>query len=510
MSGIDSSTSFLCHFDGTDGSIDFIDEINAITLTPSGNTQIDTDQSKFGGASALFDGNGDYISGTFNSAIGTSDFCIDFWSRPSSWPGSYMCIAEIDYTNGFIFQINGDTKIIVYTQSGAHEIFSQPITIGSWHHVAIARLSGLFYLYVDGTYLDSWSDSANISTTGFRIGARFSDSEAYAGHIDDLRLSSSARINDVNDPLYISSGTWSDGFTPPDSEYSTPPEVRKNRITLSGNYRQYNKNIISTVSDYERDTKKNTLTVSESNRSFAKNKLCSDLDVRNLSGSRIDFSHDFRTYRKTELTNTDDHRSRLKSSLINVCDNFTRHGYAIYADGTYQGFIDGEESPLTLENIILAEGYHKIEIRPSRWLWRYGDPGVRMAKTLAVNITASGTSEIVIPEIENLRYERFEYETNILWTLPESYNSDAAYDFGIWFSDSSPVDVSGDPDAVIRAWNGAGAYMYSRAQTEAEYVAVAARDENATAGSASELLLPWGSAPDVPQNQRVLEGVKNG
>ena len=59
----------------------------AKTVTASGNAQVDTAQSKFGGASALFDGSGDYLT---VSPVGTDlyfpagqNVTIEMWIRPN-------------------------------------------------------------------------------------------------------------------------------------------------------------------------------------------------------------------------------------------------------------------------------------------------------------------------------------------------------------------------------------------------------------------------------------------
>ena len=58
----DTSQTLLLHADGTDASTTVTDSsLNAATMTPAGNAQIDTAQSVFGGASLLFDGTGDYV-----------------------------------------------------------------------------------------------------------------------------------------------------------------------------------------------------------------------------------------------------------------------------------------------------------------------------------------------------------------------------------------------------------------------------------------------------------------
>ena len=56
------NNSLLLHGDGTNGSTTFKDDsINNHTITAYGNAQISTAQSKFGGSSIYFDGNGDYL-----------------------------------------------------------------------------------------------------------------------------------------------------------------------------------------------------------------------------------------------------------------------------------------------------------------------------------------------------------------------------------------------------------------------------------------------------------------
>ena len=81
-----SAVSLLLPMDGTNGSTAFTDSgPNALTITAVGNTQISTTQSKYGGASGYFDGTGDYLSISPNTAIDLSsgDFTIEFWIRPA-------------------------------------------------------------------------------------------------------------------------------------------------------------------------------------------------------------------------------------------------------------------------------------------------------------------------------------------------------------------------------------------------------------------------------------------
>ncbi|MBI4688786.1 MAG: hypothetical protein HY754_00715 [Nitrospirae bacterium] len=58
----DSYTKLMLHFNGTNGSTTFTDSATSKSVTASGNAKIDTAQSKFGGASGLFNGTTDYLS----------------------------------------------------------------------------------------------------------------------------------------------------------------------------------------------------------------------------------------------------------------------------------------------------------------------------------------------------------------------------------------------------------------------------------------------------------------
>ena len=79
-----SIAELILHYDGIDGSTTFTDSTTRHTITAYQQAQIDTAQSKFGGASGLFDGTGDYVAATDNLAdfnFGTDPFTVDFWVR---------------------------------------------------------------------------------------------------------------------------------------------------------------------------------------------------------------------------------------------------------------------------------------------------------------------------------------------------------------------------------------------------------------------------------------------
>ena len=74
-----ANVSLLLHGDGADNGTVFTDNSHSPkTVTAYGNAKTSTAQSKFGGSSIFFDGNGDYLVSPSNSAFqfGTGDFTI--------------------------------------------------------------------------------------------------------------------------------------------------------------------------------------------------------------------------------------------------------------------------------------------------------------------------------------------------------------------------------------------------------------------------------------------------
>jgi hypothetical protein len=229
MPGIDSSTKLLLHCDGADASTTFTDsEITPKTVTANGNAQIDTAQSKFGGASALFDGTGDYLS-LANSAdwdMGTGDFTIDFWIRRNGSQGVQTGIWGPATNAGTGWGVNfGDTGaglgttngIVLFTRTGGGNTVrcnsaGVIISDATWTHIAVVRSGNTATIYYDGAAVQSASvtgitfDSAG---TGAVIGRRLTDDNAqyFNGWIDEFRVSKGV-------------ARWTANFTPPTSAYS--------------------------------------------------------------------------------------------------------------------------------------------------------------------------------------------------------------------------------------------------------------------------------------------------
>lgn len=222
MPGIDSYTKLLLHCDGADASTTFTDNgVTGHTVTANGNAQIDTAQKKFGSASGLFDGTGDYLTIPNHSdfAFGSGNFTVDFWVRFNALPSSGNFATfygrdvsshdlQLDINNSagtykvrFIPYISGAKLVVNETWSG--------LTTGVWYHVAFVRSGNTWGVFIDGTLLPTGSQSGTLDTTTdtISIGRHTSGSpRELNGWLDEFRVSKGV-------------ARWTENFTVPAAPY---------------------------------------------------------------------------------------------------------------------------------------------------------------------------------------------------------------------------------------------------------------------------------------------------
>jgi len=156
-----ANVGLLLHLNGTDGSTTFTDSSqNAHTVSVEGTAEIDTAQSVFGGASALFaSGSTGRLTVPLDSSItiATGDFTIGFRVRFAS-TGDRVFLSQYDssgigpwnfqLTSGYITFNLGDTGNAV---TPLYAISFGTVSTGVWYAVEASRSGNVFRLFVDGT-----------------------------------------------------------------------------------------------------------------------------------------------------------------------------------------------------------------------------------------------------------------------------------------------------------------------------------------------------------------------
>ena len=223
----------LLHFDGSDASTTLTDSASGQGVwTAAGNAQLDTAQKKFGTASLLLDGTGDYISKSGVGKPQAAAFTIDMWVRRNgaNTNNGILCFGAWGDASNTLFRLltGTDNKLIVSTNSagiiaaGAH---STSLPDGEWVHVALTRSSDTLYLFQAGILLASGSFSYTMSGTDtWNIGQDIGAANNFNGHIDECRI-------------ILGTCEYTTNFTPETSAYSNPPTANNftntNTVTLS-------------------------------------------------------------------------------------------------------------------------------------------------------------------------------------------------------------------------------------------------------------------------------------
>lgn len=184
----------------------------------NGNAQLDTAQSKFGGSSVLLDGDNDslVIAGGSDFEF-LDDFTFEFFVRLQDNGASQVILSNrpsTSYSTGnfYIQWADADNKFQWGISGGSAVLSTNTFSYNTWYHIALVRNSSTVQLYVNGnaegsTY--STSDTNDVGTnnqTTMYVGLLGSTFD-FLGHIDELRISNSAR--------------YSGSFTPTTTQFTT-------------------------------------------------------------------------------------------------------------------------------------------------------------------------------------------------------------------------------------------------------------------------------------------------
>ena len=231
--GSDSSdATFLLHLNGADGSRTILDaSTSGKSVAAYGDAQIDTGQSKFGGGSAQFDGNGDYLSTADSTdwSFGTADSTVDFWVRFNAVGDQALWsqYGSAGNRQGMVYSPAAGWGLYYYAASGGVGQASvragnwSPVA-NTWYHVALVRSGSNFKIFING--VDATTEGGSNSNSMPDVAGplylgryRYSDTD-------------SLYLNGWLDEFTVSKGVacWTTNFTPPSAEnhHSIPDTIQ--------------------------------------------------------------------------------------------------------------------------------------------------------------------------------------------------------------------------------------------------------------------------------------------
>jgi len=208
VSIVDQHTKSLMHFEGTDESTEFNDDVAGNTWTPSGSyIKIDTENKKFGSSSVRISpgGTSKISCNTSEFIIGTNSFTIDFWYYTT---GIHNIPITLRLGNDWFTEL----RLNIYlTYIILKHLTVDRLTIAStkdaWHHVAIVGNGTSIKIYLDGVLQGTYNVAYNFAYTYLSLGCEENTTSVYCW-FDELRYS-------------IGIERWTDTFIPPTSAYTS-------------------------------------------------------------------------------------------------------------------------------------------------------------------------------------------------------------------------------------------------------------------------------------------------
>ncbi len=191
------STVSLLHFDA-----DFSDSIEPSRVwTAAGNAQISAADSKFGAASLLCDGTGDWITTSDEDSftLGSKDFTVQCWLKPAADGVAYSFAGQCDaagannVNSAWFFQRNSSNQAVFSVTQNTSQITiaGGSVLSGSWSHLAASRIGNTLYLWVNASLVSSSAitGSINNSTAHLGIGSMGDlTTNPLNGRVDEFRM----------------------------------------------------------------------------------------------------------------------------------------------------------------------------------------------------------------------------------------------------------------------------------------------------------------------------------
>lgn len=203
-----SSVKLMLGFNGADGATTFTaEESSPHALTFVGNAQLDTAQAKFGSASLLLDGTGDYISALDSDdwhicGAGTK-FTVECFVRQNSITGNQAVIGQWVWSTNIGWVLNLIDGKVYFTIGTAASTYTQKlisdavISPNTWYHVRVSFDGTTYRAYVNGDEVVS----ATGAVTGLNaavplaIGMQDANSANYNGWLDEVRVTKGVARN---------------------------------------------------------------------------------------------------------------------------------------------------------------------------------------------------------------------------------------------------------------------------------------------------------------------------
>ena len=143
--------------------------------------------------SAIFDGTGDYLvvsNGTSGALAG--DFTVECWWYPEAYGGAFQFYPSNDLWNSTQSypSVGINTSNVWKARDGVSgaETLSTQGAYNQWNHIAVVRSGSDVKTYLNGSEVQSWTNSSSLSNVDVVIGGWWDTNFLTTGYISDFRV----------------------------------------------------------------------------------------------------------------------------------------------------------------------------------------------------------------------------------------------------------------------------------------------------------------------------------
>jgi len=188
------------HMEGSNGGTTFTD-LKGHAVTAGGNANTSTTNKQYGASSAYFDGVSDYLSipASVDFVFGTGDFTVECYvNHVAASGGSVVNDKHIFGSFGLnpdmVFALDFSALKPILWDGTTQHTGSSGVPANTWAHVAWCRLSGVLYIFINGSPVYSGACAVDFNSQAtIYIGSMQTDNTRhFSGFIDDMRVTKGA------------------------------------------------------------------------------------------------------------------------------------------------------------------------------------------------------------------------------------------------------------------------------------------------------------------------------
>lgn len=144
------------------------------------------------GGSGQFNGTGSSLIVSNNSSfgMGTGDFTVECWFKPKVLTSRLITLASGTALGTGLYLLTNASGNIAIGTYGTDVVVTTtaPITLNTWHHIAVSRVAGVSMIFVNGILVKAGTDTTNYGSSWPCLIGKDTSTTYTSGYISNVRI----------------------------------------------------------------------------------------------------------------------------------------------------------------------------------------------------------------------------------------------------------------------------------------------------------------------------------